>query len=121
MKLKNFLLVVRDIETSKSFYKELFGLSVVRDFGENVILSEGLVLQEQKVWETALEKQTQFGSHNAELYFEETDLDAFMEKLEKSTFPIEYINKCMEGDWGRRMIRIYDPDRHVIEISELKR
>jgi len=118
MKLKNFLLVVRDIEVSKSFYKELFGLSVVRDFGENVILAQGLVLQEQKVWEKTLGKTAEFGSHNAELYFEESDFDIFLEKLEKSSFPIEYVNECMEGDWGRRILRIYDPDRHVIEVSE---
>lgn len=118
MKLKNFLLVVRDIEVSKSFYKELFGLSVVRDFGENVILSQGLVLQEQKVWEQTLGKTVEFGSHNAELYFEESDFDIFLEKIEKSSFPIEYVNESMEGDWGKRILRIYDPDRHIIEISE---
>lgn len=118
MKLKNFLLVVGDIEVSKAFYKDLFGLTVVRDFGENVILTEGLVLQEQKVWEEVLGRNTSFGSHNAELYFEENDLDAFLETIEKSSFPITVINKCMEGDWGRRRLRIYDPDRHVIEISE---
>lgn len=44
MKLKNVLLVVGDIEKSKAFYKELFGLDVVTDFGGNVILTEGLVL-----------------------------------------------------------------------------
>ena len=54
MKLKNILFVVKDIEQSKAFYKELFGLQVVSDFGENVILTEGLVLQEQKLWEKFL-------------------------------------------------------------------
>ena len=51
MKLKNILIVVEDIERSKAFYKDLFGLSVVTDFGGNVILTEGLILQEKKVWE----------------------------------------------------------------------
>ena len=57
MKLKNFLIAVEDMERSKAFYRELFGLTVVRDFGENVILTEGLVLQERKTWEGFLEKQ----------------------------------------------------------------
>lgn len=119
MRLKNFLLVVRNIEASKAFYKELFGLSVVRDFGENVILSEGLVLQEQKMWEDAVKREVSYGGHSVELYFEEADLDSFMEKLENSSFSIEFINKDMESDWGGRMVRIYDPDRHVIEIREV--
>lgn len=39
MKLKNVLIVVEDIEKSKAFYKELFGLDVVVDFDGNVILT----------------------------------------------------------------------------------
>lgn len=118
MRLKNILFVVEDMEKSKAFYKELFGLEVVTDFGENVVLTEGLVLQERKLWETFLEKKVHAGGNDAELYFEENDIDAFLEKLEKSSFSIEYLNKCKEHDWGQRVIRIYDPDRHVIEIGE---
>ena len=39
MKLKNILFVVNDIEKSKRFYQELFGLRVITDFGENVSLT----------------------------------------------------------------------------------
>ena len=44
MKLKNVLIVVKDMEKSKKFYHDLFGLDVVLDNGGNVILTEGLVL-----------------------------------------------------------------------------
>ena len=54
MRLKNFLIVVNDINRSKKFYKELFGLEVLRDFDNNVILTQGLVLQERKSWEQAV-------------------------------------------------------------------
>lgn len=37
MKLRNVLIVVNDIERSKAFYKELFGLDVVLDNDGNVI------------------------------------------------------------------------------------
>lgn len=118
MKLKNILIVVADIEQSKAFYKELFGLEVVNDFGENVILTEGLVLQEQKLWETFIGKEVKNGANDAELYFEENNIDLFLRKLESSQYSIEYLNKCTEHEWGQRVIRIYDPDRHVIEIGE---
>ena len=55
MRLKNILIVVTDIEKSKRFYKELFGLEVVVDFDGNVILTEGLVLQDKAIWEKFLE------------------------------------------------------------------
>ncbi|MCD7820257.1 MAG: VOC family protein, partial [Lachnospiraceae bacterium] len=51
MKLKNVLIVVKDIEKSKQFYHDLFGLNIVFDSDENVILTEGLVLQDEKAWE----------------------------------------------------------------------
>lgn len=118
MKFKNVLIVVSDIELSKKFYKELFGLRVISDFGENVILSEGLVLQEKKMWEKLIHKETHMGGNDGELYFEESYLDAFLEKLENSAFQIRYVNPLSEHDLGRRVIRIYDPDDHIIEISE---
>lgn len=118
MKLKNILIVVSDIEKSKAFYKDLFGLNVITDFGENVILTEGLVLQEKKVWEKFIHREVTDPANDAELYFEENQMDAFLEKLEKSKYPIEYVNPYMEHDWGQRVILIYDPDKHMIEIGE---
>lgn len=49
MKLKNILIVVKDIEKSKQFYHDLFGLDVILDNDGNVILTEGLVLQDEKI------------------------------------------------------------------------
>lgn len=48
MKLKNILIVVNDIEKSKQFYHDLFGLDTVLDNDGNLILTEGLVLQDKK-------------------------------------------------------------------------
>ncbi len=118
MKLKNILIVVNDIEKSKAFYRDLFGLQVVTDFGGNVILTEGLVLQDRKIWEKFIGKEIIKGGNDAELYFEENDMESFLKKLEQSSYPVEYVNSLMEHDWGQRVIRIYDPDWHVIEIGE---
>ena len=57
MKLKNFLIVVKDIERSRRFYHDLFGLEMVLDNGGNMILTEGLVLQEEKYWKEFLKKE----------------------------------------------------------------
>ena len=66
MKLKNILFVVNDIEASKAFYKDLFGLHVTLDMGENVMLTEGLVLQERKLWEAFTGKKVIQGSRSTE-------------------------------------------------------
>ena len=115
MKLKNILLVVEDIEVSKKFYTELFGLMVKVDFGKNVMLTEGLVLQERDVWESALGKEVALGGHDAELYFEESDMDSFLERLAD----VEILNPCVVDGNGQRVVRLYDPDKHVIEVKEV--
>lgn len=118
MHLRNFLIVVRDIEKSKAFYHDIFGLDVIADFDGNVILTEGLVLQEKSIWEQFIQCKVTGKGNDTELYFEENDMDAFLTRLEESSYPIEYINPLMEHDWGQRVIRIYDPDGHMIEVGE---
>lgn len=44
MRLKNVLIVVKDIEKSKKFYHDLFGLETVIDNDGNMVLTEGLAL-----------------------------------------------------------------------------
>lgn len=82
MKLKRMLLAVRDLQASVAFYKEVFGLRVVADFGANVTLTGGLSLQTLDTWEAFIGKeQVVFGGNDAEVYFEEDDFDAFLKKL----------------------------------------
>ena len=118
MKLKNTLLVVKNIESSKMFYRDLFGLRVIADFDGNVVLTEGLVLQDEAVWKSFIQKDVIQKGHNTELYFEENHMDAFLEKLKVWPEPIEFVNPLMEHSWGQRVVRLYDPDGHMIEIGE---
>ena len=118
MRLKNILLVVEDVERSIAFYKELFGLQVIRRFDGNVILTEGLVLQERKIWENLVGQQINYQGNATELYFIENNLEGFQEKLEECSFEIKYVHKLKEYSWGQKAIRIYDPDGHMIEIGE---
>ena len=50
MRLRNILIIVKDIERSIRFYHDLFGLDIVLDNDGNIILTEGLVLQDEKIW-----------------------------------------------------------------------
>ena len=99
MKLKNILLVVKDIEKSKQFYHDLFGLDVVLDNDGNLILTEGLVLQDEKIWREFLGKEIVPESNSCELYFEEQEIEAFVEKLERLYPSIPYVNRLMTHRW----------------------
>ena len=115
--LKNILIVVSDIEKSKAFYQEYFGLIVKNNFGENVILTEGLVLQEQKIWEQLIETHTVIGNAS-ELFFLESNLDAFLCKIEKYMSESGQVMNVRVNSWGKRVVRLTDPDGHIIEVSE---
>ena len=117
MKLKNFLIVVKDIERSRRFYHDLFGLEMVLDNGGNMILTEGLVLQEEKYWKEFLKKEIIPKNNSCELYFEEDDLEGFVEKLERYYPTVQYVNRLMTHSWGQKVIRFYDPDGNLIEVG----
>ena len=117
MRLKNTLIVVKNIENAKRFYKDLFGLEVVLDNDGNVIMTEGLVLQDKTIWEKFLGRSIIDKSCQAELYFEEQDIEAFNKRLKESGYPITYVNELMEHSWGQKVIRFFDPDGNLIEVG----
>ena len=51
MKFKNPMLVVTDIDRSVAFYRKVFGLRVIMDFGANKTLTGGLALQTLETWQ----------------------------------------------------------------------
>lgn len=117
MKLKNVLIVVKDIEKSKKFYHDLFGLDVILDNEGNVILTEGLVLQKEDIWKEFLEKDTIPRNNSCELYFEEQDIEGFVERLEKLYPSIQYVNRLVTHSWGQKVVRFYDLDGNLIEVG----
>lgn len=117
MKLKNPLLVVADMDKSVEFYRKVLGLRVVTDFGANKTLTGGLALQTLDTWKGFIDTDgVSFGGNNFEVYFEEDDFDKFADRLKE--LDIEYVHPVKEHSWGQRVVRIYDPDRHIIEIGE---
>ena len=117
MQLKSFLIVVKDIERAKKYYHDVFGLEMIADNDGNMILSDGLVLQEEKYWRDFIGRDIIPKNNSCELYFEEENIDAFYEKL-KTLYPqTEFVNLPMTHSWGQRVVRFYDLDGNLIEVG----
>ena len=116
MKLKNILIVVKDIEKSRRFYHDLFGLNMILDSDGTMMLTEGLVLQDEKIWKQFLGRDVIPENNSCELYFEERNVEVFIEKLERLYPSIQYVNKLMTHPWGQKMVRFYDLDGNLIEV-----
>ena len=116
MILKNILIIVDKLEESVRFYKDLFGLQVILKQEGNVILSEGLVLQDVNVWYESTQIPTTSHSNMTELYFEENDMECFIKKLESYDFCLNYVNKLTKLEGGQKLVRFYDPSGNLIEV-----
>ncbi|MBE5905476.1 MAG: glyoxalase [Lachnospiraceae bacterium] len=117
MRLRNVLIVVKDIEKSRKFYHDLFGLDMILDNDGNMILTEGLVLQDEKIWKQFLGREILPESNACELYFEEKDIEGFVKKLEELYPDIQYVNRLMTHSWGQKVVRFYDLDGNLIEVG----
>ena len=117
MKYTSTLIAVKDMDISKQFYHNVLGLNVVANFGANVTLDGGIVLQTLDTWKSFIRMYNVTLPNNAgELYFEEDDMDAFCNHLK--SFDICYVHELYEHRWGQRVVRFYDPDKHIIEVGE---
>ena len=117
MKFSGFLIVVKDIKKAEKYYHNLFGLETLADNDGNMILSDGLVLQEEKYWRSFIGKDILPQNNACELYFEESDIEGFIRNLETLYPETEYVNQLMTHSWGQRVVRFYDPDGNLIEVG----
>lgn len=116
MKLKNVLIVVDDMEESIRFYREIFGLQVIVKQEGNVILSEGLVLQDAKLWADVIEGDIIPFNNTTELYFEDNDVEGLADKLASNNIFVRVQTELTEMAGGQKMMRFYDPSGNLIEV-----
>lgn len=118
MKFETTLLAVKDMSKSLAFYKEIFDQDIKIDLGWNKTLTCGLTLQENfdKLLELPKENM-KFKTYNMEIYFETEDMDNFMEQLRNHP-EVEIVHELKTYPWKQRVIRIFDPDYHIIEVGE---
>ncbi|HCP15232.1 MAG TPA: glyoxalase [Peptococcaceae bacterium] len=119
MKFKAPLIVVEDMARSRKFYEDILGQKVILDFGANITFQGDFSLQTKDTWMKFIGKtgsEIVSGSNSFELYFEEEAFDAFIERLDSRN--LEVLHDVTEYSWGQKVIRFYDPDRHIIEVGE---
>lgn len=119
MKFSGTLLVVRDIGRARKLYEGLLGCAVSMDLGGYLAFTNGVALLEEKTWLRFIDRQEDevvYGANNAELYFEEHEIESFYIRLQ--VFDVELIHGLIEHSWGQRVVRFYDADGHIIEVGE---
>ena len=119
MKYSGTLIAVSDMKRARALYEGLMGCEVAMDLGVHVAYKDGIFLQTKESWTEFIERDASaisFGANDAELYFDEHDMDSFLQRLE--AFGVELVHPLKEHGWGQRVVRFYDTDRHIIEVGE---
>ncbi|MCI8887868.1 MAG: hypothetical protein HFG70_07250 [Hungatella sp.] len=118
MRYCNTLIAVKNMPASLEFYKKLFGLEVAVDLGWCKTLTCGLTLQEHFDQIAGFLPETmKFRSNTMELYFETEDFEGFLALLDAHPL-VERLHEPKTYPWLQRGIHIFDPDGHLIEVSE---
>jgi catechol 2,3-dioxygenase-like lactoylglutathione lyase family enzyme len=111
------LLVVADMQRARSFYETVLEQKVIIDFGENITFEGNFALHLQSHFAQLIDgKEIAFGANNFEIYFEFDDMEAFNQRLLDCV--VELVHPMREQPWRQRVVRFYDPDRHIIEVGE---
>jgi len=117
MKYCGTLISVSDMEKSKSFYEKVMGQKIIMDLGVHVSFENGLSLQSNYEELVGVELKAHAQPDNFQLYFEVEDLDFWETKL-KSVDGIVFLHESKAYPWGQRVMRFYDYDKYIVEVSE---
>ncbi len=119
MKHVDSIILVNDLEASKSFYTRLIGLEILHDWGNMVVFKERFAihkanaLQPPDLIREHIHRGCQ-GHGNVILYFETENLDAEYQKLVQAGVTV--VHGIVQVPW-QKLFRIHDPDGHILEIG----
>ena len=117
MKFICSLITVSDIKRSRDFYENLLNQKVKYDFGENVTYNGDFAIHLRTHFKELIDnKEIRPGGNNFELYFEYDNLEQIVRKLKENK--VIFIHEIREQPWRQKVVRIYDPDKNIVEIGE---
>lgn len=128
IKWQGFLLTTADIKRSRDFYENVLNLEVISAVEDMIEFEDGFTLYDKDAYikivagdqaERATGRHLKVTSqpNNFQLYFEVENLDDWVKKI-TSALGIEVIHDAFEYNWGQKVFRFYDYDKHIVEVSE---
>ena len=117
MRFAGLVIAVSDMGKSRSFYIDILKLNVEMDLGKYLAFEGGFSLHENYPELVGADIKVMKESNNFEAYFEVNDIDELRVRIDDAG-GVEFLHDIREEPWKQKVMRIYDPDRHIVEIAE---
>ncbi len=119
IKFRNGIALVRDIKASRDFYTNSIGLKISKEYDNIIFFEDNFVIHSADLFYEYINKPyhgEKMGGDNVDFYFTTSDLKGYSEKLKANHVP--FIHDIHKHEWGESVIRVYDPDGHILEIGD---
>ncbi len=119
IRYRHGIALVKDVAASKHFYADIIGLAIEKDFDSMVLFKDDFAIHSAEIFYGYLNKPyhgEKMGHDNVDFYFTTDNLEEFQQKLKDEK--VSFIHEIRLHDWGERVIRVYDPDGHIVEIGD---
>ena len=112
---------VKDINRSKDFYTKVLEIPLINSGSDSYYIKGKIGFVRQEQLDRIAFKNPEASKKSADpervwLYFESNDLEEIFERVKKSGVTI--IHGIEEQFWGQSSFRFYDPDGHIVDISD---
>jgi catechol 2,3-dioxygenase-like lactoylglutathione lyase family enzyme len=119
IRFRNSIALVKNIEESKQFYRDIIGLSVAQEYDTFVLFMDNFAIHTADLFYEYIQKPyhgERMGHDNVDFYFTTSDLEGFQARLKEHG--VTFIHEIHQHAWGEKVIRVYDPDGHILEIGD---
>nr|WP_319540323.1 VOC family protein [uncultured Methanospirillum sp.] len=120
IKYHSVVLICRDLQISRTFYQELFDLTIELEIEGLTTFIGGISLWDRAFASGLLYKGADISKPperpGQEIYFETDEIDAFFSRI--TSRGVKLLHPIEKTPWQQRTVRFFDPDENLIEVGE---
>jgi len=120
IKYQSVVLVCKDMQISRTFYQELFDLTIELEIEGLITFIGGISLWDRAFASGLLYKGAGISEPPErpaqEIYFDTDEIDAFFNKI--TDRGVKLLHPIEKTPWQQRTVRFFDPDLNLIEVGE---
>jgi catechol 2,3-dioxygenase-like lactoylglutathione lyase family enzyme len=103
IRFRHSIALVKNIEESKCFYRDIIGLKVIEEFDTFILFQDNFAIHTADLFYTYINKPyhgEKMGHDNVDFYFTTSDLEGMQKKLKEEK--VTFIHEIYKHAWGEK-------------------